>query len=95
MLSEKLSCRVSINANIRIQPQRLPAPELSRAFSKTESRRVTTVIFVGLVFVKSRRDKLLQRRRAPQHLREPRIVDLEPVVDAQCLVFLGRARCCG
>lgn len=81
VLCEELSRRVPVYSYIWVQSQGLSTPHLAHLC-------LTTVTFRKTAF-----DKLLQRRRTPEHLRELGIVDLEPVIDPHGLALFGLSRC--
>lgn len=77
MLGKKLPLRIPIDPNIRIQPQRLPAPDLFH-------RPLPLPIPIH--------HQVLQRCPAPQRLRKPLILDLEPIVDANGIALFRLPR---
>lgn len=83
MLCEKLPGRVSIDANIGIQPQRRPAPDLAILFFF-----LVRVFFLPFIIkTPSFKNKFFQRGPTPQGLREEGILDLKPVIDAHRLIL--------
>lgn len=75
MAREKLPGRVPVDPDIRIQPQRLSAPDIASILLRP------ALPIPLLVLCRSSSNQLPQSRPTPQHLRKPRILDLEPVID--------------
>ncbi len=98
MLRKELASGISINTNIRIQTKRFAAPD----FLHCPLSCVGTAIFTFTsTFPFSRFGeisgvgyKLPQCRPAPKILSERRILDLEPVVDADGVALFRLAGSC-
>lgn len=80
MLRKELAGGISINTNIRIQAERLAAPDFLHC--PLSCAGTPTFLFSLFGEISGVGYKLLQCRPAPEILSERRILDLEPVVDA-------------
>lgn len=96
MLRKELASGIPINTDIRIQAERFAAPDFLHCPLSCAGTPVFPSTFPFSLFgeIGGIGHKLPQCRPAPKILSECRILDLEPVVDADGIALFGLARGC-